>query len=79
MSILLNTVEKVKDFVNITSRLQNEVFVKSGRYVIDGKSLMGMFSLDLSKPVELEIGYIEGQNEKEVNDYIAKMKEFSLE
>ena len=51
----LISVEKVKSFVNEVSRFDTEVDLVSSRHVIDAKSLMGIFSLDLSKPVEVEV------------------------
>ncbi len=54
-TISLNTIQDVKDFVNIVARYNFEVDLVSGRYHIDGKSIMGIFSLDLSKPVTMEV------------------------
>ena len=53
--IFLGTIERVKDFVNAVTRLDCDVDIVSGRYVIDAKSIMGIFSLDLSKPIDLNI------------------------
>ena len=55
VKIFLGTIERVKDFVNAVTRLDCDVDIVSGRYVIDAKSIMGIFSLDLSKPIELNI------------------------
>ena len=55
INISLNTIEKVKSFVNIIDDYDNEFDLISGRYVIDAKSIMGIFSLDLSKPITLNI------------------------
>lgn len=55
MKILLNTVEKAKKFVIIASKNIGDITVKSGSYIVDGKSLLGIFSLDLSTPVEVYI------------------------
>ncbi|CDZ24507.1 hypothetical protein CCDG5_1393 [[Clostridium] cellulosi] len=52
--IMLNTINDVKNFVNIVSKYEFEVDLTSGRYVIDAKSIMGIFSLDLSKPIRLD-------------------------
>lgn len=49
--VLLDSVDKVKDFVQQTSKFKGSIDITSGRYVIDGRSLMGILSLDLSKPV----------------------------
>ena len=46
--VSLNSVDKVKRFVSVTAGFDTEIDVVSGRYVIDGKSFMGIFSMDLS-------------------------------
>ena len=53
--ISLNSIDKVKAFVNEITKFDNDFDLVSGRYVIDAKSIMGIFSLDLSKPIELTI------------------------
>ena len=53
--ISLNSIDKVKEFVNKITKFDNDFDLVSGRYVIDAKSIMGIFSLDLSKPIELNI------------------------
>ena len=50
-----NTLAKVKSFVNEVTKFDNEFDLVSGRYVVDAKSIMGIFSLDLSKPITLNI------------------------
>ncbi len=55
LQITLSMAESVKNFVNIVSKYPYEIDLKSGRFVIDAKSLLGIFSLDLSKPIVLEI------------------------
>ena len=59
--ISLNSIDKVKSFVNDISKFNFDFDLVSGRYVIDAKSIMGIFSLDLSKPIELNI-HAEGEN-----------------
>lgn len=49
VKIFLGTIERVKDFVNAVTRLDCDMDIVSGRYVIDAKSIMGIFSVDLSK------------------------------
>ena len=51
IKISLNSIDKVKTFVNVINRFD----LVSGRYVIDAKSIMGIFSLDISKPIDLNI------------------------
>ena len=53
--ISLNSIDKVKSFVNTISQYDYDFDLISGRYVIDAKSIMGIFSLDLSKPIDLTI------------------------
>ena len=55
VSISLNSIDKVKSFVNEITKFSNDFDLVSGRYVIDAKSIMGIFSLDLSKPINLNI------------------------
>lgn len=55
IDISLNSIEKVKTFVNLINRYDYDFDLVSGRYVIDAKSIMGIFSLDLSKPITLNI------------------------
>lgn len=53
--ITLKTIQDIRDFVNAVILLDYEVDLVQGRYVIDAKSIMGIFSLDLSKPIDLNI------------------------
>lgn len=55
VQISLNSIGKVKSFVNSISQFDFDFDLISGRYVIDAKSIMGIFSLDLSKPIDLAI------------------------
>ncbi len=55
VKISLNSIDKVKSFVNDVTRFDSDFDLVSGRYVIDAKSIMGIFSLDLSKPIDLNI------------------------
>ena len=66
--ISLNSIDKVKSFVNDLVRFTDVDFdLVSGRYVIDAKSIMGIFSLDLSKPIDLNIHADEDKLEEIVN------------
>ncbi|MCI8666918.1 MAG: HPr family phosphocarrier protein [Dorea sp.] len=55
VQISLNSIDKVKSFVNDITKFDHDFDLVSGRYVIDAKSIMGIFSLDLSKPIDLNI------------------------
>lgn len=52
-TVSLQAINDVKDFVNIVMRYDFDIDLVSGRYAVDAKSIMGIFSLDLSKPIEL--------------------------
>lgn len=55
VKISLNSIDKVKSFVNDVAKFDCDFDLISGRYVIDAKSIMGIFSLDLSKDIDLSI------------------------
>ena len=55
VQISLNSIYKVKSFLNEITKFDHDFDLVSGRYVIDAKSIMGIFSLDLSKPIDLNI------------------------
>ena len=52
-TVSLQAINDVKDFVNIVMKYDFDIDLVSGRYAIDAKSIMGIFSLDLSKPIQL--------------------------
>lgn len=70
LNIKLETIDDVKDFVNIVSKCAYDVDLSSGRYVVDAKSIMGIFSLDLSKPIKIEIF------SDDCDDFIGEIKKF---
>lgn len=53
-TIQLNAINDVKEFVNTVMLFDYDIDLVSGRYAIDAKSIMGIFSLDLSKPIKLQ-------------------------
>lgn len=55
LHIMLSSINDVKNFVNIVNKYDYEIDLTSGRYVVDAKSIMGIFSLDLTKPIKMEI------------------------
>ena len=54
-NLMLNSINDVKDFVNTVSKYDFDVDLTSGRYVVHAKSIMGIFSLNLSKPIKVEV------------------------
>ena len=71
VKISLNSIDKVKAFVNEVTKYDAEFDLVSWRYVIDAKSIMGIFSLDLSKPIDLNI-----HSENNIDEILAKLDEF---
>ena len=53
--ITLNSIVAAKNFVNIVNKYEFDVDLTSGRYVVDAKSIMGIFSLDLSRPIRVDV------------------------
>ena len=53
VKIRLSTIADVRDFVNVVSQSDVDIDLASGRYLVDGKSIMGIFSLDLLSPITL--------------------------
>jgi phosphocarrier protein HPr len=74
VKINLNSIDRVKSFVNIISKFDNDFDLVSGRYVIDAKSIMGIFSLDLSQNLELVI-----QKDTQTAEILNALKDFIVE
>ena len=74
VKISLNSIDKVKNFVNDISGFNAEFDLVSGRYVIDAKSIMGIFSLDISKPIDLNI-----HTDEESEEIMAAIKPYITE
>ncbi len=55
LTLKLDSIDKVKDFVNIINTFDGDFDLASDRYVVDAKSIMGIFSLDVSSPIRLDI------------------------
>ena len=71
-AIELNSIDKVKCFVNEINTLDGEFDLVSGKYIIDAKSIMGIFSLDLSKPLELRAEMEDKEQIKKLEKYMIK-------
>ena len=74
VKISLNSIDKVKSFVNDLAKFDADFDLVSGRYVIDAKSIMGIFSLDLSKPIDLQI-----HSDGDVEDILAVLAPYIVE
>ena len=71
VKISLQMAQNVKDFVNIVQEYPYEIDLRSEKYVVDAKSILGIFSLDLSKPVTVEI------HSDSCDDLIDALKKFA--
>ena len=73
VTINLSSIDKVKSFVNDIAKFDSDFDLVSGRYVIDAKSIMGIFSLDLSKPIDLNI-----HTEGGADDVLEVLKQYQV-
>jgi len=73
VKVRLNSIDKVKNFVNKVTKHDLDLDLVSGRYVIDAKSIMGIFSLDLSKDIDMNI---HSDNENAINNILEDIAEY---
>ena len=71
MLIRLDSMKKVKEFVDIASHYAGKIKVSSGKYTVNGKSIMGLFSLELRDDLSLEI-----EPGKELSDLIQELEPY---
>ena len=72
-TVFLQAINDVKEFVNIVMKYDFDIELVSGRYAIDAKSIMGIFSLDLSKPIQLNAHTDDAEDLlKDLNKFIVK-------
>jgi phosphotransferase system HPr-like phosphotransfer protein len=72
-TVFLQAINDVKEFVNIVMKYDFDIDLVSGRYAVDAKSIMGIFSLDLSKPIELNAHSDDADKFlKEIDKFIVK-------
>lgn len=74
--ITLNSIDAVKVFVNEINLLPYDADLVSGRYTVDAKSIMGIFSLNLSQPIEL---IIHSDNNEACENFIGRISSFVVE
>ncbi|MBR2479012.1 MAG: HPr family phosphocarrier protein [Clostridia bacterium] len=69
IKIMLSTIADVRDFVNLVAAYDGDIDLISGRYIVDGKSIMGIFSLNLLDPITLQT---EGPDADELLEKLAR-------
>ena len=74
--ISINTIDKVKKFVNLTNKCEADVDIVSGRLLVDAKSIMSIFSMDLTRPMTLRI---HESNTEKLEEYKKLFEEFIIE
>ncbi|WP_411678204.1 HPr family phosphocarrier protein [Caproicibacter sp.] len=72
-SILLSSIEAVKKFVTLTNSYNFPINLATDKYMIDAKSIMGIFSLDLSKPLKIEV------DSNNADDFIRQLQQFQCD
>ena len=77
VQIFLQTASQVKKFVTIVQDYPFDINLRSDRYVVDAKSILGIFSLDLSKPINVEIHSLSDQ-QSECDNLIEQINEFAI-
>lgn len=71
--IVLNTIQKVKQFIHITNEFDCDIEVLAGKWIVDGKSIMGLFSLNLLEPLLVRI---DSEKEEEIESFNRVMEVF---
>ena len=72
-NVKLSTIEEVKKFVTAATMFDGDIDLKSGRYVVDAKSIMGIFSLDLLSPIEVTV------HSESCDDFVKAVEGFVVE
>ena len=78
--IILNSIDKVKEFATKAGHFEENITLQSGRYVVNGKSIMGIFSLDLTQPMDMIIeAEAEERAEERAEEIWATLDKFEFE
>ena len=75
VQISLRTIEEVKEFVQTITMFDGDFELISGKYIVDAKSILGLFSVDLSKPVTLRIDV----NDSKMNEVLTVVEKYKAE
>jgi len=76
LSVKLNEVDKIQKFYEVVTKTDYDIDLVRGRYIVDAKSVLGIYSLDLSKPVDV---VLHCDDEKEFHKFVTELKRASVE
>lgn len=76
VTINLNKVENIKKFISVVNTFESDIDISSGRILLDAKSIMALYSLDLSKDIDI---ISHANTEDEIQRFKAEMRKFTLE
>ena len=62
MQVLLNSMDKVRNFVDVVTGFESDIDLESGKFVVDAKSILGILSLNIGKPLMVVVHNMEEQN-----------------
>lgn len=73
VTVMLNDFSKIKNFIDKVSKFESDIDLEKSRYIVNGKSIIGIFTLDLSTPIDV---VIHSKNEEEIKRFNEVMEEF---
>jgi len=75
-TILIGSIEKGKELSKIANKFEQDIDIVTGRYIIDAKSILGIFSLNLWSPVTI---ILHSSDETVIKSFVAELKDFIVE
>lgn len=75
-TILIGSIEKGKELSKIANKFEQDIDIVTGRYIIDAKSILGIFSLNLWSPVTI---ILHSNDEAIIKSFVAELKDFIVE
>lgn len=75
ITIKINSIEDIKKFQDEITKFETDIDITRGRYIIDAKSMLGILTIDLSKPIDV---VLHSDDEVEINNFKEIMKQFQV-
>lgn len=75
IQVLLETIKNVQNFVKYVNLIEDEILIKSHRYIIDAKSIMGIFSLNLLEPINI---VLQSDNDETIKNFKSEMEKYKV-